>query len=117
MILVMNTAAPAPAPVMLLAPPGSRLEELLASYESAKAAAEEAAARFEAVTQGIKAELANAAPGATSIGLAGGPGLPRLRLSWRTPWQFDTKSFKRDYPVLYVKYGSQGGRWELRAEK
>ncbi len=114
----MNSGAtPAPLPVLLYAPPGSRLEELLASYDSARAAAEEAAARFKGVTDGIKAELAAGAPGVTRVTLAGGPGLPRLRMAWVPRWDFHVKDFRADHPLLYVKYGEQGGRWELRAEK
>lgn len=105
----------APQPVLVAAPPGSRLEQLLASYESAKAAAEEAKARFEAITDAVKAELAAAAPpGTTEMLLAGPPGLPRLRMSWKRPYRFDTKRFREEHPKMYVRYEVRGGHWELR---
>lgn len=104
-----------PRRVVVTAEPGSRLEELLASYEPLKAAAEEAAGRFKAVTDAIKAELPDARPGAPELTLTGAPGMPALSLTWKRPWKFDTGQFKKDHPLLYVTYASQGGHWELRA--
>ena len=100
---------------VVTAAPGSRLESLLASYDSAKAAAEESAARFKAITDGIKAEAGGVNPKATDISVSGAPGLPRLKLTWKRPWKFDTGRFKEENPLLYVTYATQGGHWELRA--
>lgn len=103
--------------VVLLVTPGSRLEELQASYDSSKAQFEEARARFEAVTGALKSEMAAAAPqGSTDVILASAPGLPGLRLKWLTPWRFDVKRFRAENPVLYVQYEKRGGHWEMRAE-
>jgi hypothetical protein len=105
----------APPPALIAAPPGSRLEQLLASYESLKAAAEEAKARYEALTDAIKAELAAAAPAGTQeMLLTGPPGLPRLRMSWKSPFRFDVKRFRTEHPKLYVRYETRGGHFELR---
>lgn len=102
--------------VEVMAVPGSRLEELLASYESAKADSEAAVQRFEAITAAIKAELSAAVPDTPEIGLSGKPGLPRLKLSWIRPWRFDSKRLKEEDPLTYVRYAVQGGHWELRQQ-
>lgn len=103
-------------PVLLTALPGSRLEELLASYDSLKAQFEDAKARYEALTSALKNEMAATAPsGTTDITLAGAPGLPRLRMRWLRPWRFQPKQFLADYPQLYVQYEKQGGQWDMRA--
>lgn len=101
-------------PFLVTAESGSRLEALLASYEAAKAAAAEAKARFDAITDGIKDELARGCPeGTTSVRLSGAPGMPRLAMAWQAPWRFQSKDFAKDYPYLYVKYSRQGGHWIL----
>lgn len=96
-----------------IALPGSRLEALLASYEVLKAAAEEAAGQFRAVTDAIKAEAA-AGTGATSIAISGAPGLPRLRMTWRESWRLDSKLLKETDPATYARYAVKSGSWELR---
>lgn len=106
---------PEPKPsATAMAAPGSRLEQLLASYETEKASAADAAARFKAVTDALKAELSAAFPGQKDVVAAGAPNLPKLRLSWRTSWRLDTDKFKAEQPVLYVKYSKPSGHWELR---
>jgi hypothetical protein len=103
--------------VLVTAAEGSRAEQLLAQYEGAKAASEDAAARFKAITTALKAEASAMSPGAEDILLSGAaPNLPRLRLAWRTPWRFNTEKFKEEEPYLYIKYSEQGGHWELRAQ-
>jgi hypothetical protein len=102
--------------VSVLAAPGSRLEELLAAYSTEKAAAEEAASRFKAVTDALKAEISAMAPGAEDAIASGAANLPKLRLSWRRAWHFKTDAFKAENPYLYVKYSQQSGHWELRAQ-
>lgn len=110
--------APPPAPSIVLAQPGTRLEQLLASYEGAKAAADEAKSRYKALTDAIKAELAaSAPPGTEVITLAGPPALPRLRMTWKAPYRFDAKRFRVEHPRLYVQYEVQGGNWDLRMEQ
>lgn len=103
--------------VQLTALGGTRLEELLAGYESAKAAFEDAKSRLDALTAALRNEMTASAPkGTATVVLSGAPGLPRLRLSWKAPWRFDSKRFKADHPELYVRYEVRGGHWELRAD-
>ena len=97
------------------APAGSRLEELLATYESVKANAEEAAARFKSLTDAVKAELSAEHPGITDMVLTGAPGLPALRLAWVESWRLASKRLKEEDPLTYVKYAEKSGHWELRA--
>jgi len=109
------TEQPKEPPFQVSAQPGSRLEELLASYESAKAAAEEAASRFEAIKDAIKAETTAACPeGTTRASITGTPGLPKLKLAWMTPYRFDSKRFKEEQPEMYVRYEKKIGFWEIR---
>ena len=106
-----------PVVVPVLAHPGTRLEQLLASYESLKAARDEASDRFDALTDAIKAELTATVPkGTEAISLGGSPALPRLRMTWTRPWRFDSKRFRAEHPRLYVQYERQGGHWDLRVE-
>lgn len=104
-----------PPRLAVTAPAGSRLEELLAAYESVKASAEEAASRFKTLTDAVKAELSAAHPGATDMVLTGAPGLPALRLAWVESWRLAAKRLKEDDPHTYVKYAEKNGHWELRA--
>jgi len=110
------TEQPRPPRVTVEAEPGSRMESLLAAYESAKAEAQEANDRFDAICEALKAEGCAAVPGSSALLLAGAPGLPKLRLTWHAPWRFDSKRFRRDHPRLYVQYEVRGGHWELRQE-
>lgn len=106
-----------PVPVPVLAQPGTRLDQLLASYETLKAEAAEAVSRYEALTDAIKAELAASAPAGTeAMILAGSPGLPQLRMTWKRPWRFDAKRFRAEHPRLYVRYEVRGGHWDLRQD-
>jgi hypothetical protein len=53
--------------------PGSRLEELLATYAVLKPQADELTAQLKAVTDGIKTEMSAAAPGAQKVDVAHPP--------------------------------------------
>lgn len=99
---------------LVTAPPGSRLESLLASYEAVKAASDEASGRLENLKDAIKAEVTAAYPGVPALTLAGGPGMPVLSMTYVTSWRFDSKKLKDDDPHTYVRYARQGGHWELR---
>ena len=111
--MTLQQEPPAP-PVTVLAADGTRLAQLLAAYEPAKAAAEEAKARYEALTLAIKVELTSAHPQTERIVLSGGPGLPRLRLAWRDTVRLDSKRLKSELPALYELYAVKSGNWELR---
>ena len=105
---------PPAAPVAVLAADGTRLAQLLAAYEPAKAAAEEAAQQYEALTQAIKIELTTAHPQAERVMLSGAPGLPRLRLAWVRSVRLNSRKLKQELPALYDLYAVQSGHYELR---
>lgn len=112
----MTEQQPAVIPLLATATPGSRLEQLLAQYESAKAEAAEAADKFDAVTKAIKGELTRMHPGQPVVRLTGAPGMPQLIMRWKQSWRLDSKRLKAEQPELYVRYAVRGGTWELRAE-
>lgn len=101
-------------PAVQIAPPAdSRLQQLHALYGPAKAKADAAAAELKAVTDGIKAELAAAAPeGSTKVDLLSPVG-PPLRLDYRESWRIDSRKLKREAPELYVRYARQSHGWYL----
>lgn len=96
--------------------PGSRLEQLHAAYLQAKAEASEAADRAKAATDALKVEMTDAAPGVTSLELAGSAG-PSLHLGYVETWRFDSTRFKKDDPDTYVRYAKKSGSWVLRTAK
>ncbi len=97
--------------------PGSRLEDLLATYDHLKAQADEAAERFETVKTAIKVELAAAAPGVAQVDVAHQSLAQPLRLSWVESWRLDARRMKVDDPATYVQYAVKGGSWQLRGVK
>lgn len=108
----------APTPVArATVEPGSRLEDLLATYAHLKPQTDELETRLKSVTDAIKAELAAAVPGAQKIEVAHAALPQPLRLSWVPRWELDTKALKAEDPETYVRYARQGGRWELRGVK
>lgn len=104
------------APAVQIAPPAdSRLAQLHAVYADAKAKADAAAAELKAVTDGIKVELAAAAPeGSTTVDLLSPLG-PPLRLDHRERWSVDSKKLKREDPETYVRFARQSFAWYLVA--
>jgi hypothetical protein len=103
-----------PTPVQATVEPGSRLEDLLATYAHLKPQADEIATRLKAVTDAIKAELAAAVPGAQTIDVAHEALAAPLRLSYVESWRLDTKRLKAEAPETYVRYAVKGGSWQLR---
>ncbi|TCB97555.1 hypothetical protein E0H26_11595 [Micromonospora zingiberis] len=99
---------------MITAKPGSRLDELLAAYAELKPAADEAAARLKTVTDAIKAELTEAAPGEQRIDVTHEALAQPLRLSYVESWRLNTKQLKAEAPEIYVRFAVKGGKWELR---
>ena len=98
----------------VIAPPGSRLEQLQASYADAKAAASAADDKLRAIVDAIKVELTRlAAEGSDNIQLAAGAG-PALRLSYVERWTFDSRRFKAVDPENWVRYAKKGGSWVLK---
>lgn len=114
-----------PAPHVVVASEGTRLEQLHAQFEEAKAAKDEAEKRFKAVTDGIKAELSTAEPGQGKVELRSPVG-PPLRMTYVEAMRFDSKRLKADavaaaqrgdqsLALLYATYATQTGSWQLRA--
>jgi hypothetical protein len=93
----------------------SRLSQLAAGYTDAKAAADAAAARLKEITDAIKVELTNAAPGVTKVDLVHDSLASPLRLQAKTSWRLDTPKLKENEPEIYVRYAKQSTSWELRA--
>jgi hypothetical protein len=97
--------------------PGSRLEQLAAQYDLAKAEAEKAADALKAITDGIKLELANAAPGETDVRLDSTELAAPLRLLAIESWRVDSKKLKTEAPEIYVRYATKSTAWQLRPVK
>lgn len=106
-----------PPPARAAYQPGSRLDDLLATYATLKPQADELAARLKAVTDAIKAELAAAAPHAQAVEVAHEALAAPLRMSYVESWSLDTKRLKAEAPELYVAYARKSGKWDLRAAK
>lgn len=102
---------------MIIRPePGSRLHELIAEYDNAKAAAAQAEERFTLIKDGIKAELSAVAPATETTILVTSDQLTRsLRLSASESWRLDARALKKDDPSLYVRYAKKSVTWVLRA--
>lgn len=94
--------------------PGSRLDDLLATYAELKPQADELTTRLKAVTDGIKSELQAAQPDARKVDVEHAALAQPLRLSYVESWRLDTKRLKAEHPAVYVQYASKGGKWELR---
>lgn len=94
---------------------GSRLEQLAAAYGPAKAAADEAKARLDTITDAIKLELTMAAPGANKIDLQSSVLDAPLRLATRTSVRLDSTRLKTEQPDTYAAFAKQTTYWELRA--
>lgn len=107
--------APPPAPYVVTAQPGTRLEALAAAYAQAKPALDAAQAQLDAVKEAIKAELTNAAPGAEKIVFNADSLDAPLKLQWRKSWRLDTKKLKTYAPHIYAQYAAVNEYWELRA--
>lgn len=116
-----TTPGSAEAQAVVVQPTASeRLATLHALYADAKAAADEAEERLDAIKAGIKAELAQAAPeGSQRILLPADPetGGPALTLTYSERATFDSRRFKREDPETYVRYAKFSGTWTLAAAK
>jgi hypothetical protein len=94
--------------------PGSRLEDLLATYAQLKPQADEFATRLKSVTDAIKVELQAAAPEARRVEVSHSSLAQPLRLSYVEGWSLDTKRLKTEQPAVYVQFARKAGKWELR---
>ena len=91
----------------------SKLDFLCAEYEAARAQHEAAKAKFDELTDGIKAELAKTAPGHEKVLLASPYLNSMLKLELRSRWTVDAKALKREDPLTYVTYAKQNTSWYL----
>lgn len=94
--------------------PGSRLDDLLATYAELKPQVDELTARLKDVTDAIKRELQAAAPHASKVDVDHPALTLPLRLNWVESWSLDSKRLKAEMPEIYVTYARKGGRWDLR---
>lgn len=110
----MSTPTPEAQPPVIVEPSAdSRLAQLHAQYADAKAAADAAAEHLKTITDGIKAELANAAPGQEQVTLRGAGG-PVLALAYAERWTVDSRKLKAEDPETYVRFAKKGGAWSLK---
>lgn len=95
--------------------PDSRLAQLCMQYDLAKTEAEKAAQALKAITDGIKLEATQAAPGQQQI-VIDSPDLAQpLQVAYAERWTVDAKKLKTEDPETYVRYAKKGGSWSLRA--
>lgn len=108
-----------PVPVTVVQPEkDSRLEQLLAQYDPAKAAAKAADDRLKAVTDGIKAELCARAPGEMKIDVHS-EYLEKGALALRAQFQnrLNTTKLKSELPEIYDQFVTQTSFWKLEARR
>jgi hypothetical protein len=101
-----------PKPAQVTPQAGTRLEQLHALYEEAKARKDEAETALKAITDGIKAELAQQAPGAERVVVTGTAG-PPLQMTYVESWRVDSRKLKAQDPETYVRYATKSGTWKL----
>ena len=113
-------AADEPTPIQINAGANERLAQLHAEYADAKATANAATKRLKDITDGIKRELTEAAPGAPRLELLG-PNGPALRLSYVETTRTNTKAikpileaYKVSNPDLYSTFTTTSGSWVLK---
>lgn len=94
--------------------PDTRLDQLLAQYDLAKAEEKKAAEAVKAITDGIKAELAKAAPeGETDIRVDSPALAQPLQLRATESWRLDSTRMKKEDPYLYASYAKPSLSWTL----
>lgn len=109
-------STPGPAqPTVVTPEAGSRLEALAQAYALAKPAADAAKLVLDEITDAIKLELTNAAPGALKVDLHAPALEAPLRLAAVTKWGLDTTRFKAEQPETYVQFAKQSTYWVLKA--
>lgn len=111
------TTAPTDAQYLQVpATANERLSQLHAAYAEAKAESDAAAERLKVITDGVKHELQQLAPGEERLALSGPDG-PTMTLVRSETWRFDSKRFKADDPENYVRYAKKSESWTLKAVK
>lgn len=94
--------------------PESRLAQLVAQYDLSLAERDKAKEAHDAIVAGIKSELANAAPGESSVDVASPELTQPLRLIAVESWRVDSKLLKDREPETYVRYAKQSTSWTLK---
>lgn len=100
----------------ITAEPGSRLEQLQEARAALKASVDAGQVELKNLTDAIKVELTQLAPGHRKITLQGTASAPALSLTYVESWRLNTKALKAD-PVgvqYYAKYAEQSGSWVLK---
>lgn len=106
--------ASAPPPVPMVRPePDSRLDQLTARYDQAKAQEKAAKAAADEVTTAIKAELARLHPGVREVLLTSPHLTAPLQLQAVSRWTFDSKGCKATHPQIYAAFAKQSTSWRL----
>lgn len=93
----------------------TRLAQLVAQYDLAKAEADKAAETLKAITDAIKTELVQAAPGEHDIRLESDDLARPLRLLAIESWRVDAKRLKEESPETYVRFAKKSTSWQLRS--
>lgn len=95
--------------------PDSRLEQLVAQYDTAKDAFDAAKGRLDTLVDGIKVEAITAAAGETKITIESPYLRKPLNLSHSAPWRVDVKRMKAEDPLTYVRWAKRDekGSWKL----
>jgi hypothetical protein len=102
-----------PAPTTVEAKPDTRLAQLSAQYDLAKAEVDKATETLKAITDGIKAELVKSAPGASDVRLdAEGLDKP-LRLQAVVSRRVDSARLKAEQPQVWADYSDESTSWRL----
>lgn len=110
-----NATVHKPAPVIVQAEPGSRLDQLSARWAALKPAVDAAQAELKELTDAIKVELAQARPDAEDIRLTAGHIAGALRFYAKPDPRFNSRKFKAEQPEMYEKYYERDRTaWELR---
>jgi hypothetical protein len=94
----------------------SRLAQLAAQYDMAKAEKTKAEESLKAITDAIKLELSQLMqPGETAIDLVSDELVAPLRLVAVESWRVDATKLKAEAPETYVRYAKKSTAWTLRA--
>ncbi|MCW2496073.1 hypothetical protein [Jatrophihabitans sp.] len=92
----------------------SKLDQLAGLYDAVKAEKDEAEKKLKAITDAIKVELTEAAPGETSIDLVSESLAKPLRLMAVTSYRIDSTKLKEEHPEIYTAYAKPSTAWTLR---
>lgn len=112
-------APPAPpVPVTVIqAEKDSRLEQLLAQYDDAKAAEKDARDRFKTIADGIKAELYRLTEGNEKVDVHSNYLNQPLALRAQYQTRLDTDKLKTVHPDLCQQFSKQTAFWKLEARR